>query len=347
MNKQIGYFFVFISFSFFGYSQSQEGIEISDVFMEQEILPIKLSYSIKDIKKNTNDSTYIDSNLDYQLKDGSWHVLPVSLRRRGNNRLKNCYFPPLKVKIKKSDSEHILFEGHKNFKIVLPCLLQNDNNDNIIKEYLAYKFYEIISPYHFKSRLLDIVFEEERNNKTKSHQLKGILVEDDKVVAKRFEGKVYDRAMHPKNQEALSSIRNALFQYMIGNTDFSQAYQHNIKVIYINKEMVPIPYDFDMSGFVNCSYAVVSQIQGESLAMSSVRERKYRGFARELSLFEQVRQEFIDNRQRLLSVLDDNASFFDDPKEFNTAKDYIISFFDIMVNTEKFKSEILNEARTN
>ncbi|MGM5470727.1 hypothetical protein ACS386_10675 [Flavobacteriaceae bacterium LMO-SS05] len=346
MNKQIGYFFVFMSLFLFEYAPSQERIEISDIFLNQDILPIKLSYSIKEIKKSTNDSTYIDSNLDYQL-DGTWQVLPVSLRRRGNNRLKNCYFPPLKVKIKKSISKLTPFEAHKNLKIVLPCLLQKDANDNIIKEYLAYKFFEIISPYYFKTRLLDIDFEEIKSNKTKAHQLKGILVEDDKVVAKRFDGKVYDRPMHPKNQEALSSIRNALFQYMIGNTDFSQAYQHNIKVIYINKEMVPIPYDFDMSGFVNCGYAVVSQIQGESLSLNSVRDRKYRGFARELSLFEQVRLEFINNKSKFLSILDDHASFFDDPREFNTARDYILSFFDIMVHTEKFKSEILDQARTN
>ena len=66
MNKQIGNLLLFVSFLFFCYSQSQEQIENKrpettyDVFSEDPILPIKLFYSIKDIKKNTNDSTYID-----------------------------------------------------------------------------------------------------------------------------------------------------------------------------------------------------------------------------------------------------------------------------------------------
>ena len=347
MNKQIGYFLVFACVLFFNYSFAKESSKRDtlntsfDVFSEHNILPVKLSYSKKDIKKETNDSTYIDSNLEYQLSDGSWQSLPVKLRKRGNNRLNNCYFIPLKVKLKKSATKHTLFEGQKNLKIVFPCLLEKDNNDNVVKEYLAYKLFEVISPYHFKTRLLDMDFEDDKGDNSKTYELKGILIEDDKNVAKRLDGKIYDRSMHPLNQEPLSSIRNALFQYMIGNTDFSQAYQHNIKVIYINRTMVPIPYDFDMSGFVNTSYAAAS------IHVNSVTERKYRGFVRDKKIFEQVRQEFLANRQKLLSVLDNNALFFDDPKEFSTAKDYILSFFDVMVNKRRFKDEILDQARTN
>jgi len=353
MNKSIRYFFIFIGIFIFNYSESQEPgridptEEVVNVFSEDAILPIKLSYSIKDIKKGTNDTTYIDSDFAYQKKEGSWQTLPVKLRRRGNNRLKNCYFPPIKVKLKKSVTKHTAFENHKNLKIAFPCLLEMDNNDNMVKEYLAYKLFEIISPYHFKTRLLDIDFEESKGNKTKAHRLKGILIEDDKAIAKRFDGKVYDRDMHPLNQEPISSIRNAFFQYMIGNTDFSQAYQHNVKVIYIKKNMIPIPFDFDMSGFVNTSYAVVSGIEGQNWGMTSVTERKYRGFARDVKLYEQVRQEFIANKEKLLLVLDNNASYFDNPKEFDTARSYISSFFDILVNDQKFRREILEQARTN
>ena len=135
-------------------------------------------------------------------------------------------------------------------------------------------------------------------------------IEDDKKIAKRFDGKVYDRFVHPLNQDNLTSVRNAFFQFMIGNTDFSQAYHHNVKLIYINNKMTPIPYDFDMSGFVDASYAVVSQIQGEKLDLTSVTERKYRGFERDANLFNQVRNEFIRNKPSMLAVLDMNKNYF-------------------------------------
>jgi len=82
MKKQIGYFFVFITAFIFNNAFSQEALKTdvakvtSGIFSEDKILPIKLSYSIIELKKETNDSTYIESNLSYQLKDGTWDSLP-------------------------------------------------------------------------------------------------------------------------------------------------------------------------------------------------------------------------------------------------------------------------------
>ena len=169
MKKQIGYLFVFITVFIWNNAFPQDSLKTdlskvnSGIFSEDEILPIKLSYSINEIKKETNDSTYIDSNLSYQLSDGSWGSLPVELRARGNYRLKNCYFAPLKIKIKKSVSNHTPFEGNKTFKAVLPCLLNSDNDDNVIKEYLVYKLFEMVSPYYFKTRLFDVDFDQFSN----------------------------------------------------------------------------------------------------------------------------------------------------------------------------------------
>lgn len=318
-----------------------------DILDHKEILPIKLTYSIKDLKKNTNDSVYMPSTFAYRLADSSWSTMDIQLRKRGNYRLKNCYYPPIKVKFKKSIVKKTPFEGHKSMKVVLPCLQQRDKNDNVIKEYLAYKIFEIVSPYYFKTRMVDVNFEEIKSNKTKLHQVKGFLVEDDKHVAKRMKAKVYGRPVHPMQQEEVASVRNAFFQCMIGNTDFSQAQQHNVKLMFIEKSIVPVPYDFDMSGFVNCSYAVVSQIKDQKLPLTSVRDRMYRGFKRNPEVFQQVRQEFIASQDRIFAVLDDCEPLFDDEREFEVARDYISSFYEILVNDKKFKNNILDMARSN
>ena len=351
MKKQIGQLIILLTLLFFNTAYSQQETNndnlkiISGLFSEDEIVPIKLSYSIKNLKRVTNDSTYFESVLGFQDKNGSWQNIPIKLRARGNNRLKKCYFPPIKIKIKKSDSKGTIFKGQKTMKAVLPCLLESENDDNVIKEYLVYKLYEKVSPYHFKTRLVTIDFEQIKNSKTKAHQLKGFLIEDDKKIAKRFDGKVYDRFVHPLNQDDLTSVRNAFFQFMIGNTDFSQGYHHNVKLIYINKKMTPVPYDFDMSGFVDASYAVVSQIQGEKLDLTSVTDREYRGFERDAKIFSQVRKEFIANKSAMLAILDTNKDYFEDSDEFETAKKYLISFFNIIENDRKYKSQILDHLR--
>ena len=162
--------------------------------------------------------------------------------------------------------------GGKRFKVIsLPPLssrssvtpLRKEKNDNIIQEFIAYKFYEKISPYYFKTRLVDIEFTEIKKKKTEVHKLIGFLIEDDKRVADRFEGKSFERYIHPKAMDDLTSVQNSFFQFMIGNTDFSVAYQHNGKLLYVNKKIHPLPYDFDLCGLVDACLLYTSDAADE------------------------------------------------------------------------------------
>ncbi len=352
MKKQI---FLLLLFIFFisvtiSYSQNDEKTlkknATSILFSDQEIFSIKLNYSVKDIKKNTNDSTYINSNLIYKDSDGTWKNIEVGLRARGNYRRKNCYFSPIKIKIKKAIANETLFKGNKKLKLVLPCFKGNNGNDNLVKEGIAYKLYETISPYHFKTRMVTIDLTEKRGNKTIEHNLKGILIEDDKKVANRHNGKSMKRSIHPLNQDAICSVQNDFFQFMIANTDYSTAYQHNQKLFYINKKIIPAPYDFDMSGLVDAGYAVVSQVQNETLPITSVTERMYRGFKREEFVLQRVRSEFLENKDKMLKEIDGFQSLFYNQKEFTNAKNFILSFFEIMNSNYKFKHQVIGMART-
>jgi hypothetical protein len=352
MKKKVIYlsmiFFLLLAYDSFSQDivSLDQDIKVSELFMNRQVLPLKLSYSNKDIKKNTNDSTYITSDLSYQLADGSWENSEVKLRARGHNRLKNCYYAPIKIKIKKSIAAGTLFEGNKKLKLVLPCLLQKDKNDNVVKEYMAYKLYELITPYHYKTRMVSIDFTEIRGNKTKLHKLKGFLIEDISKTADRHNGNVIDNFIHPLNQDAVCSVQNDFFQYMIGNTDFSIAYQHNEKLLFVDKKVIPVPYDFDMSGLVDASYSVVSVVQNEKLNISDVKQRLYRGFKRDEAFYQKVRKEFLDNKTEMLEIIDRLELHFDDPKEFSMAKNFIVSFFEVMVNDQKFDKNILRKART-
>ena len=54
--------------------------------------------------------------------------------------------------------------------------------------------------------------------------------------------------------------RVALFEYMIGNLDWSVPVRHNIKLIVPKEDSnaiaFPVPYDFDYSGLVKTDYAI-------------------------------------------------------------------------------------------
>ena len=216
---------------------AQKPLKSDQLYANQTPLEIKLSYSNKEMNEKTDDSTYIKTNMEFFHED-KWSNIEVKLRARGNFRRNTCYFPPIKMKIKKDQSEGTVFEGNKTLKLVLPCKLEAENNDNILQEFIAYKIYEMISPFHFKTKRVNVDFNEIRGKKTKNFKLKGFLIEDDKRVAKRHEGKVFERFVHPMGMQHLTSVHNAFFQFLLGNTDFSVAYQHNGKLLFVNKEII-------------------------------------------------------------------------------------------------------------
>ena len=101
---------------FYGVASAQIIQKSDSLFNNQDLLKIKLSYSNDEMRLDTDDTTYIKVNLEYN-NDNKWESLNVNLRARGNFRRSKCYFPPIKIRIKKSAAKGTLFEGNKNLKL--------------------------------------------------------------------------------------------------------------------------------------------------------------------------------------------------------------------------------------
>jgi len=326
--------------------QNIEDHKASVLFNDHNKLALTINYSKKDLLKFTNDSTYISSSISYAVNDDSIQHMDIKIRARGHYRRANCYYVPLWLKTSKNESKGTIFEEDKKVKIVLPCAKSNNSNDLIIKEYLAYKIFESIAPYYFQTKLIPIQLNEVVNDKIIEHQLLGILIQDDKKLAASYHGNIIKTNIHAKNQDPLCSVRNDLFQYMIGNTDYSVSYRHNEKLFFINNKIIPVPYDFDMSGLVNSSYAIVSVVNNIELPITRVTQRMYRGFEQDEKIIEQVRQEFLDKQQKVYAIMDEYQIFFKDPKELVEAKKFIDGFYEILVDDKKFNNKISKRGRT-
>jgi len=352
MTNKIIILFLLLHVIFINLSHSQYNIDKNNfadtslLFQNQVAIPIQLKFSIKNIKKNTNDSTYIESTVFYKNETKLWDSIKTDLRARGNYRRKNCYYVPLKLKLKKTLTKGTLFEGNNKLKIVLPCLIERYNNDYVVKEYMAYKLYEIISPYHFKTRLANIEFLEEKGKRIKKHELKGIIIEDIDKVAERYGGNEYDKVIHPMKLDTITAIRNSIFQYLIGNTDFSLKFQHNEKLLFIHNKFIVIPYDFDMSGLVNTSYATISGTQNLPVKITEVTQRAYKGYKRNELLLQKVREEFISNKDQIFNTVNNLKEFFNDSNQFYKAKNFITGFYEIIENDKKFKKNFIVRVRT-
>jgi hypothetical protein len=308
-------------------------------------LDIGFSISIKTIKKSKADSVYFEEKLYYRNEAGGNDSVKIGLKRRGNFRLQQCFFPPLWIKINKKNGKNTLFEGNKKLKLVMPCNRNSESNDLILHEYLCYKLYEAITFYCFKSRLVNIDFTDEKGKKNQDYQLKGILIEDVDKTAKRCGGKAASTAkINAKALNDTCALRFDLFQLLIANTDWSKGFQHNSKLIYHHSKYIPLPYDFDMSGVVDAPYSVVSQVGAEQLPIENVRERYYRGFCASNETTQFVRNEFLLNEEKLLAVPDELKGSLSD-KEIKNLKSYLEEFFEILKDDDQFGEQILSRCR--
>ncbi|HEX5170534.1 MAG TPA: hypothetical protein VFW11_15260 [Cyclobacteriaceae bacterium] len=316
---------------------------ITPLFQSKEPLHLQASGSIKFIKKNTNDSTFNSGKFSYQNQSGEWIEMPVQTRVRGNFRLKHCYFPPLKLKLKKQSAKSTLFESNRALKLVVPCLNNSDKNILILKEYLCYQFYEALTPYHFNTRLANLeLTETSKKDKSRKYELLCFFVEDNQLVAERTHSKlVKNLKVAPGAFDDLHAARHDFLQYMIGNADWSAVYQHNSNALF-DKKYIPLSYDFDMSGFVNADYA---RNNAPQLGTGDIRERVYRGFCKPDNVMEQVRKEFLQLEPTFIKIIDDYASQFDD-RNVKDMKEYLNQFFDILKDDAVFKYRILDNCRT-
>lgn len=315
---------------------------VANIFRDEETLPIRLSISMKEVKKSMSDSTYFPTVLHYGNPDGTFDSIRIGIRARGNFRRRHCFFPPLRIKIKKEDAAGTLFAGTKNLKLVMPCQVAKNYKDLLLKEYVCYKLYEPITPYAFSTRMVNITLTDEGGKSSKTYEVTGFLIEDDDALARRLDASVIEQAkLSPMYLQDTSAVRHDLFQYMIGNTDFSTTFLHNAKVIQTRTDQkIPIPYDFDMAGFVNAPYATFD----ESLGIRSVRERIYKGFCRNEMVTEFVRQEYINLESAINEVINHHESLFD-PKEFEGVKKYMNAFFVVMKDDGYYKLNITQKCR--
>src|SRR5256712_1991946 len=206
-------------------------------------------------------------------------ALDGRLRTRGNSRLqrRNCDFPPLKLSFDKQQVKHTVFAGQGGLKLVVHCQDRESYEQNLLQEHLLYRGFNLITPKSFRARLARVTHRD-NSGKAKPVTGYGFFIEDDDAMARRAGAQgVEPKGVSQLDTDVEHTGLTAMFEYLIGNTDFSVGGLHNIVLIRDSAGTVfAVPYDFDWSGVISTSYAVPDP----RLRIKSVRERLYRGYCR-------------------------------------------------------------------
>ena len=86
--------------------------------------------------------------------DGQPRSIPITLRTRGHARLiQNCGFVPLRLEFPREAVKGTPFEGHGTLKLGTHCHGSNDYEQGALREYLAYRIFNLFTPRSFRVRL--------------------------------------------------------------------------------------------------------------------------------------------------------------------------------------------------
>jgi hypothetical protein len=213
------------------------------------------------------------------------HAVRLSPRGITRRRRETCTFPPLRVEFDAKPAAGSMFRGQKRLKLVTHCRALERHQQHILLEYAAYRLYNLVTPHSFRARLAQIDYVDP-NGKLQTSRI-GFLIEDIDDTAWRNgakEAEVGDRIPYAQLSPR-DAASFAVFQYMIGNLDWSMSRGPEGKGCCHNNRLIsptgtagpytPVPYDFDFSGLVDAPYAVPPNTMQD---LANVRVRRYRGY---------------------------------------------------------------------
>jgi len=291
-----------------GLAAAQPG-DFQPLFATDATLELTLEAPIRKLVSRRVRRPEFDGRLSYVGDDGSPVNLDIEVRTRGKSRLQLCSFPPLSINMKRRQVEGTEFASQNRLKLVTRCGDSGRHEEYLQLEYLAYRIFGTFSEAAFRVRPVRMRYvDTERDNRVE--EAPGFLIEHIEGVAARMG---FEAAEVPSidvaNLDPRQTAAVAIFQYMIGNTDWSvtAAAQdedccHNTDVLVTPGDPArywPVPYDFDQSGFVNTSYAEPN----ERLNISNVRQRLYRGFCATNAQIDEVAAAVVAARSQIESFI--------------------------------------------
>jgi len=250
----------------------------SSLFNDDAVLEVKLSGPLSSLLKDKDAS----EELPFLLRaNGIEHSIKVRLR--GKSRRVVCSYPPLRINFATRDTAQSIFEDQDKLKLVTQCRKRDAARLDVLQEYAAYRIFNLLSEFSYKVRLLHITYTDTEGRPGKNtFDHYGFLIESSKALADRVGGEfVNETGLSLQSLDNKQAATVFVFQYLIGNTDWSLVRAeaddrccHNGDLVDIGSTRYYVPYDFDRSGLVNASYARPDS----SLRISRVTRRLYRGY---------------------------------------------------------------------
>ncbi len=310
------------------------------LFKNEKLLEIELKTNFSNLLNDVGENRKYHKCLFRLL--GNDNNLDVEVMTRGNfrRRKQNCDFPPLRFKIPTEKVTGTEFEGQSKLKYVSHCQSRADGfEQNTIKEYLIYKMYNLIDDHSFRVRLSRVLFIDTLTND--SLKKFGFFLEDKNDVATR-NGKVIQYYKNLKQYNILRKniVMLSLFQLMIGNSDWDVGRLHNINILSVDEQGIPVavPFDFDWSGIINQAYFTLDP----QIPPDAKYKRKYKGYRWSDEELETAFSGFNELKESFLKLIS-QCEYLNEENRIGLTE-YILDFYELISSKKDVKDVILKKS---
>lgn len=282
------------------------------------------------------------ATISYVNPEGKPVVVPVKARTRGIWRLKNCDFPPVRLDFAKADTKGTFFQNMNKSKLVSYCRDNDTHEEYVLQELQLYRVQKLLTPMSHRARLVRMAYTDSASGRAAATRF-AFIMEDLADVAARVGGtEIQTLGARAGDLDPEQDAIIGVFQYFIGNTDFSIGGLHNAELVQRGDgSILPIAYDFDFSGAVNTRYATVDP----TLAADRVRDRLFRGFCVDRPVLDKVMTLFNDKKPEIYALYRDDVGKRLTPRTIKETLEYFDEFYKTINNPRSLKREILDACR--
>ena len=308
-------------------------------FESQEPIEVTLTTNIGQIRGDKGtDPPWRPATISYTGVDGSLVNVPLKARTRGIWRLKRCDFPPMRLNFSGETSKGSIFHHLDKPKLVSYCQDRDMYEEYILEEFQLYRIYQLLTPISHKARLLKFSYADSGSGKIRAKRY-GFIMEEPSALGARLGGKVMEqKGALPGDLDPFQDALFGVFQYMIGNTDFSVSALHNVELYFGNEGIVaPIAYDFDFAGVVNATYAVPD----EKLGIVNVRQRVFRGYCTDPGEYAKVFALFKEKKPEIYALYADSIGKLMDRGNVRSTLKYFDEFYETIGDSRAAKRSII------
>ena len=310
------------------------------LFRSEEPLPATLTADFKAVMRDRNPKSTVTfpATISFAANDGSKTSMPLKIRTRGHSRRNpvTCSFAPLRLEFDKALSKGTVFDGHGPLKLGTQC--RKGAEEVVLREYAIYKMFNLLTPNSFRARVAKMTYVDVNTTKVIAEE-EGLFIEDDDDVAKRMEGRIItlENPLFARLEQD-SLMLMMLFEYMIGNTDFSLMANHNVKLVLTEGvRRLTVPYDFDYSGLVDSGYGAVAK----GLGITDVRDRLYRGPCRKPDEWQPYLDKMKAAKPQIMALYDTIPDL--SPSYRRYAKGYLEEFYRTIDRPANVKKELIDQ----